>query len=158
MANGVIYLALAGLCRSLGTPLQRSIAKALNWLGPIHLLAPLRVLDLDSLELPAAHRLLYRVALPIASFGFVFGSVTRQMKSFFFSGLSGIAASVHKLTVEHLDKFFAWPVTLIVTGLVSMFASWIIPGGGRAGACGHGSPKSYFGSSSSPRSLTVRSP
>jgi len=127
MANGVIYLALAGLCRSLGTPLQRSIAKALNWLGPIHLLAPLRVLDLDSLELPAAHRLVYRVALPIASFGFVFGSVTRQMKSFFFSGLSGIAASVHKLTVEHLDKFFAWPVTLIVTGLVSMFASWIIP-------------------------------
>jgi serine/threonine protein kinase/uncharacterized membrane protein YgdD (TMEM256/DUF423 family) len=127
MVDGIVFLSLAGVCRWLDTPLQRAVAKALNWMGPLHLLAPLRILDLDSMELATSHRILYRFALPIASFCFVFASVTRQMKSFFFSGLSGIAASVHKLTVEHLDKFFAWPVTLIATGLVSMFASWILP-------------------------------
>jgi len=71
--------------------------------------------------------MIYRILLPIASFAFVFGSVTRQMKSFFFSGLGGIAAAVHKFTVEYLDKYFAWPVSLIITGIVWMFVSWLVP-------------------------------
>jgi hypothetical protein len=65
--------------------------------------------------------------LPIVSLGLVFGSVVRQMKSFFYSGLGGIAATVHKLTVEHLDKFFAWPVCLILTGIAWMLLSWLVP-------------------------------
>ena len=69
----------------------------------------------------------YRFLLPVASLAFVFGSVARQMKSFFFSGLAGIAAAVHKFTVEHLDKFFAWPVSLIITGIIWMFVSWLVP-------------------------------
>jgi len=59
--------------------------------------------------------------------GFVFGSVVRQMKAFFFSGLGGVAISVHKFTIEHLDKFFAWPISLIVTGIVWMAVSWLLP-------------------------------
>jgi serine/threonine protein kinase len=127
VCNGMFYLSLAGICRLLGTRLQRVLAQALNWLGPLHILATLRMLDSDQYELPAAHHLVYRFLLPIASICFVFGSVARQMKSFFFSGLAGIAASVHKFTVEHLDKFFAWPVSLIITGMFWMFVSWIVP-------------------------------
>jgi hypothetical protein len=127
LANGILYLTLAKICRRVGTPLQRSGAQVLNWLGSIHTLAPLRILDLDDMDVTAGHRLVYRWVLPVASLGFVFASVTRQMKSFFFSGLGGLAAAIHKISVEHLDRYFAWPVTLIVTGLVSMFASWIIP-------------------------------
>lgn len=124
--NGLIYLGLATLCRFMGTILQRRLAQILNWLGALHVLSPLRILDSDivSVSLP---RVIYRILLPIASFCFVFGSVARQMKSFFFSGLGGIAASVHKFTVEHLDKFFAWPISLIVTGIVWMFVSWLVP-------------------------------
>ena len=125
--NGLIYLGLATVCRCLGTILQRRLAQILNWLGPLHILSPLRILDLDALSVSESHQMIYRILLPIASFAFVFGSVTRQMKSFFFSGLGGIAAAVHKFTVEHLDKYFAWPISLIVTGITWMFVSWLVP-------------------------------
>jgi len=127
--NGLIYLGFATVCRFLGTILQRRLAQILNWLGPLHILSPLRVLDLDALSVSVSesHQMIYRILLPIASFAFVFGSVTRQMKSFFFSGLGGIAAAVHKFTVEYLDKYFAWPVSLITTGIVWMFVSWLVP-------------------------------
>jgi len=124
--NGLIYLGLATICRSLGTILQRRLAQALNWFGPLHILGTLKILDTEDFA-SEAHQLIYRILLPIASFAFVFSSVTRQMKSFFFSGLGGIAASVHKFTVEYLDKYFAWPVSLIVTGIVWMFVSWLVP-------------------------------
>ncbi|MCH7919140.1 MAG: DUF2157 domain-containing protein [Planctomycetes bacterium] len=127
IGNGLVYLIAAGLCRSIGTPLQRSLGTALNWLGALHVLTPLRILDLNSVALDEAHRMMYRCLLPVASLFFVLVSVTRQMKSFFYSGLAGITASVHKLTVEHLDKFFLWPLWLIVTGTVSMFIAWLIP-------------------------------
>lgn len=127
VCNGVFYLSLAGICRLMGTRLQRVMAQVLNWLGPLHILAVLRMLDNKEYNLPEFHYLIYRFLLPIASIGFVFGSVARQMKSFFFSGLAGIAASAHKFTVEHLDKFFAWPISLIITGIFCMFISWMVP-------------------------------
>jgi hypothetical protein len=127
LCNGIFYLGLAGMCRLLGTPLQRSLANALNWLGPIHILIALRILDLDYADLPDLHRWIYRFLLPIFSLSLVFGSVLRQMKSFFYTGLGGIAASVHKFTIKHLDKFFAWPVSLILSGILWMLLSWLIP-------------------------------
>ncbi len=125
--NGIIYLVLAGLCRLLGTPLQRLLAQVLNWLGSLHVLVALRMLDSKEYELPNSRLLIYRFMLPVASVGFVFGSVARQMKSFFFSGLAGVAVAVHRFTVEHLDKFFAWPVSLISAGIIWMLVSWLVP-------------------------------
>jgi len=131
--NGLIYLCLATVCRLLNTILQRQLGSILNWLGPLHILSPLRILDLGSSNgnspwlIEENHRIIYRTLLPIASFGFVFASVPKQMKSFFFSGLGGIAASVHKLTLEHLKDFFAWPVSLMITGIVWMLVSWLVP-------------------------------
>lgn len=128
VCNGMIYLGLATLCRRLGTILQRRLAQALNWLGPLHILTPLRILDLDEVSVAEGHQLVYRIVLPIASLGFVFASVTRQMKSFFFAGLGGVAAAVHKFTIEYLDKYFAWPISLITVGITCMFVSWLVPG------------------------------
>jgi hypothetical protein len=125
--NGLVYLGLAGVCRSLGTRLQRTLASILNWLGPIHILGTLRILDSDELEIPESHALIYRILLPIASLGFVFGSVVRQMKSFFFSGLAGTATAVQRFTAEYLKNFFAWPVSLIITGIIWMLVSWRAP-------------------------------
>ena len=127
LCNGIIYIGLALVCTRLRTPLQRSLAQVLNWLGPLHVLASLRMLDHDDASLSEIRRLVYRFLLPIVSLGLVFGSVLRQMKSYFYSGLGGIAAAVHKFTVEHLDKFFAWPVSLIITGVVWMLISWLVP-------------------------------
>ena len=125
--NGLIYLGLAGICRSLGTRLQRSLASILNWLGPIHILGTLRILDLEDLGISESHASVYRILLPIASIGFVFGSVVRQMKSFFFSGLAGIATAVQRFTAECLKDYFAWPVSLIITGIIWMLVSWRVP-------------------------------
>ena len=127
VCNGLIYLGLAGVCRLLGTRLQRTLAWIFNWLGPIHILSTLRILDLSDMPISEGHKVIYRVLLPIASFAFVFGSVARQMKSFFFSGLAGIATAVHKITTEYLKHYFAWPVLLIITGIVWMFVSWLVP-------------------------------
>ena len=125
--NGLIYLVLAGICRSLGTRLQRSLASILNWLGPVHILGTLRILDLKDLNISESHAVIYRILLPIASVGFVFGSVVRQMKSFFFSGLAGIATAVQRFTAEYLKNYFAWPVSLIITGIIWMLVSWRVP-------------------------------
>jgi serine/threonine protein kinase len=122
--NGLLYLILAGVCRSIGTPLQRKLASIFNWLGPIHIIAPLRILDDVG---PDTHALIYRILLPIASFAFVFGSVIRQMKSFFFSGLAGIAASIQSLTANYFDEYFTWPISLIITGIIWMLVSWLVP-------------------------------
>lgn len=121
--NGLIYLLLAGLCRRAGTRLQRRIAVFLNWLGPAHVMAPLRLLDAPGL----AHREIYRVALPVAATAFVLGSVIRQMKSFFFSGLAGLAVAVHVFTEEYFRRMFSWPIALVVTGILWMFISWLVP-------------------------------
>jgi hypothetical protein len=123
--NGLFYLGLASICTLLATRLQRTLAQLLNWLGPLHVLGTLRILD--EVSDSETRELIYRILLPIASFAFVFGSVTRQMKSFFFSGLAGIAASVHKLTKEYLKHYFSWPIALIMTGIVWMFVSWLVP-------------------------------
>jgi len=123
--NGLFYLALASTCGRMGTVLQRRIAQILNWMGPLHILYVLRALDSDNIN--HYHQIIYRILLPIASIAFVFSSVARQMKSFFFSGLAGIAAAVHKFTVEHLDKFFSWPVSLMVIGIVAMLVSVLVP-------------------------------
>jgi hypothetical protein len=74
-----------------------------------------------------AHNIVYRILLPITSLGFVLGSVMRQMKSFFFSGLIGIASSIHSFTINYFEEYFSWPIFLISIGIIWMLASWQIP-------------------------------
>jgi hypothetical protein len=124
IVNGLIYLVLAWVCRRQGTRLQRTLGQIFNWLGPLHLLVCLRVLDEFS---SGAHQDIYRFMLPVASLAFVFGSVSRQMKSFVFSGLSGLAVSVQKFTSEYFEDIFSWPIALIVLGLCFMLLSWWVP-------------------------------
>jgi serine/threonine protein kinase len=122
--NGLIYLILAWICRRQGTRLHRTLGQIFNWLGPLHLLVCLRVLD----ELGSgANQDIYRFMLPAASLAFVFGSVSRQMKSFVFSGLSGLAISVQKFTSEYFEDVFCWPIALILAGFCFMLLSWWVP-------------------------------
>ena len=123
--NGIIYFILAWTCRHLSTPLHRSIGQIFYWLGPIHILGAIQTSD--KLVNGDTRQMFYRVALPIASLCFIFGSVPRQMKSFLFSGLFGFAAAVFKFTDEYFDNVFYWPITLIIIGVLFMLLSWWIP-------------------------------
>ncbi len=125
ICNGVVYLCLAKICQIGGTRLQRTLAQVLNWLGPLHILLTLRVLD--DMVSPGLKQLIYRILLPSASLFFVFSSVSRQMKSFFFSGLAGIAVAVQKFTKAYFDTYFSWPVSLIFAGILFMILSWFLP-------------------------------
>ena len=124
IANGLFYLLLAWVCRRQGTRLHRTLGLIFNWLGPLHLLSCLRVLDQFS---SGTHQDVYRFLLPAASLAFVFGSVSRQMKSFVFSGLAGLAVSVQKITSEYFEDVFTWPIALIVVGFCFMLLSWWVP-------------------------------
>lgn len=125
ICNGVLYLCLAKICQVQKTRLQRVLAQVFNWLGPVHILLTLRVLD--GLVNSEVKQLAYRILLPSASLFFVFSSVSRQMKSFFFSGLAGIAVAVQKFTRAYFDTYFSWPVSLIFTGILFMLLSWCLP-------------------------------
>jgi hypothetical protein len=92
-------------------------------------LLPLRVLDNGGYDTSVLGKLrIYEKALPIASLGFVFASVPRQMKPFFFAGLVGLGISIERLTVRHFSHDFRWPVFLILMGLVFMVLAWVWPG------------------------------
>jgi serine/threonine protein kinase len=123
--NGLIYFGLARLCRRQGTRLQRTLGQIFNWLGPLHVLGALRASD--EFVSGDVRQFIYRTALPVASLAFIFGSVSRQMKSFVFSGLSGIAVSVQKFTTEYFEDIFFWPIILILLGILFMLLSWWLP-------------------------------
>lgn len=125
---GLIFLAVAGIYRTVGTRLHRRLAEALNWIGSLCVLLPLRFLDSGRFEKSLVGQLrLYEKALPIASLAFIFGSVPRQMKSFFFAGLIGLGISIQRLTVRHFSDDFRWPVGLIAAGLTFMLLAWLCP-------------------------------
>ncbi len=70
---------------------------------------------------------LFEVLLPAGAIFFVFASVSKQMKSFFFSGLFYIALSVIQLTYEHFENRFSWPVLLAAAGFVLILIAWRFP-------------------------------
>ena len=126
---GLVFLAVAGGFRAVGTRLFRRLAEALNWFGSLSVLLPLRVLDNGRYDGSVLGRMrVYEKALPIASLAFIFASVPRQMKPFFFAGLVGLGISIERLTVRHFSEDFRWPVFLTLTGLVFMVLAWVWPG------------------------------
>lgn len=126
--NGLVFLSVASCYRAVGTRLHRRLAEALNWLGSLSVLLPLRVLDSGKYEASLVGKWrLYEKALPIASLAFIFGSVPRQMKPFFFAGLIGLGISVQRLTVRYFTDDFRWPVLLVVIGLTFILAAWLFP-------------------------------
>ncbi len=126
---GLVFLAVAGGLRAVGTRLFRRLAEGLNWMGSLCVLLPLRVLDSGRYDTSVIGQLrVYEKALPVASLAFVFASVPRQMKPFFFAGLIGLGISIERLTVRHFSEDFRWPVLLILAGLVFMVLAWVWPG------------------------------
>jgi len=123
VANGLVYLVLGNLSRELGTPTGRRIGALFNWLGPVHILIPLWILD----GWGTAHREIYRFLLPAVSMVLVLGSVFRQRKTYLLCGLLGLGAAVGVLTREYFKSAFAWPVGLLALGLVWIVVAWLVP-------------------------------
>lgn len=127
MINGALYLAIGLLAdRSTSSAWLRRIGSLLFWLAPSHLLIPVLRLENDW-PLFASAWTLPELLLPIVALAFIFASVPKQMKSFFFSGLFYTAVSVQRLTARHFENKFAWPVALAAAGLTLALIAWRRP-------------------------------
>ena len=125
--NGIIYLLLGLFAdRSEISRWLRKIATFLFWLVPSHILAPILFLEDEWAVLPG-NWTVAEILLPLGALFFIFISVPKQMKSFFFSGLFYMAVSIQRLTARHFEDTFAWPIALATGGFLLTLAAWRYP-------------------------------
>ncbi|HEU0184456.1 MAG TPA: protein kinase [Blastocatellia bacterium] len=130
--NALIYLALQYACERVSSPQTRWVARAFRFFIPGHVMMSLLLLGLaasglwersptdNSLRLEAR---LFEVLLPAVACLFVFGSVVKQMKNFFVTGLLFLGIGVVRLQQDLFKDRAAWPLSLIVIGFLLMFAA-----------------------------------
>lgn len=130
MANGLLYLGLGWLAdRSVRSFWLRRIAMFLFWLTPSHVLVPMLLLEVDGAwAILPGNWTLPQLLLPLGATCFIFASVPKQMKSFFFSGLFYVGVGVQRLTARHFEDVLAWPIALTVVGLLLAVLAWRRPG------------------------------
>jgi hypothetical protein len=127
--NALIYLALQFACERVSSPQTRWVAKSFRFFIPGHVLTSLLLLGLAASGLweqsPADNNLrlearLFEVLLPFVACLFVFGSVSRQMKNFFVTGLLFLGIGVVRLQQDLFKDRAAWPLALLVIGFSLM--------------------------------------
>ncbi len=132
MLNALLYLAFQSFCERFGSPQLRSAGRAFRFVIPGHVLTSLLLLGLEATRrwtaepASAALRLearLFEILLPIAACVFVFGSIPKQMKNFFATGLLFLAIGIVRLQQELFRNRGLWPMCLLLLGLVLMFVA-----------------------------------
>jgi len=132
IVNAGIYFALQVVCERFSSPQMRAVAKAFRFLIPGHVMTSLLLLGLAATERwgesPADAGMRFEarmleVLLPAVACCFVFGSVPKQMKNFFASGLLFLAIGVVRLQQNLLKDSALWPLGLIAIGTLLMLAA-----------------------------------
>lgn len=128
--NAGIYVALQALSDRFPSAQMRAVAKAFRFVVPGHVLTSLLLLGLAATarweESPADAGLrqearIFEVLLPVAACLFVFASIPKQMKNFFVTGLLFLAVGIVRLQQNLLKDKAAWPVALLIAGLLLMW-------------------------------------
>ena len=132
LINAALYLILQTILERFHSTQLRGVAKAFRFVLPGHVMGSLLLLGIAASDLwnktPADLSLrfearLFEVLLPITACAFVFGSVPKQMKNFFVSGLLFLAVGVVRLQQDLLRDRALWPVALLLAGLTLMLAA-----------------------------------
>jgi serine/threonine protein kinase len=130
--NALIYLALQYACDLVSSPQTRWVAKSFRFFIPGHVMTPLLLLGLAASNLweqsPTDNNLrlesrLFEVLLPLTACLFVFGSVAKQMKNFFVTGLLFLGIGIVRLQQDLFSDRAAWPITLVLIGFALMLAA-----------------------------------
>ncbi len=128
--NAGVYFVLQLLCEQERSARMRTVGKAFRFVIPGHVLIPLFLLGLEASRLwdesPASLSLrhearAFEVLLPVAACIFVLLSIPKQMKNYLASGMLFLAVGIIRLQQDWLRDHVAWPVTLVLTGLLLMF-------------------------------------
>jgi serine/threonine protein kinase len=130
--NALIYLALQYACERVSSPQTRWVAKSFRFFIPGHVMMSLLLLGLTASNLwaqsPTDNSLkfearLFESLLPFAACLFVFGSVSKQMKNFFVTGLLFLGIGIVRLQQDLFRDRAAWPLALLVIGFSLMLAA-----------------------------------
>ena len=130
--NALIYLALQYACERVSSPQTRWVAKSFRFFIPGHVMTSLLMLGLAASNLwersPADNGLkletrFFEVFLPFVACLFVFGSVAKQMKNFFVTGLLFLGIGVVRLQQDLFRDRAAWPLALLAIGFSLMLAA-----------------------------------
>jgi protein kinase-like protein len=130
--NAGIYLVLQSICERFPSEQMRWVAKSFRFVIPGHVLTSMLLLGLEGSqrwqEAPARGDLrfearTFEVLLPCAACAFVFGSIPKQMKNFFATGMLFLAVGIVRLQQDLFKDRGAWPLVLLLAGLALMFAA-----------------------------------
>jgi hypothetical protein len=122
MLNAALYFALQIACERVNSPQMRMVAKSFRFVIPGHVMTSLLLLGLAA---PPEHReaRVFEILLPIVACIFVLGSIPKQMKNFFASGMLFLAIGLVRLQQDFLKGRALWPVSLLLIGLLLMVAA-----------------------------------
>lgn len=130
--NAGIYLLLQGMFERFHSSQLRMVAKAFRFVIPGHVMTSLLLLGLEASRLweesPAQVAMrrearIFESLLPIVACAFVFGSIPKQMKNFFASGLFFLAIGIVRLQQDFFHDRALWPIALILIGVSLQAAS-----------------------------------
>ncbi len=122
LANAGAYLVLQWVCEVHWSAQMRAVARAFRFVIPGHVLVSLFLLGVAAPDGTREFRV-FEILLPLAAAGFVFGSIPRQMKNFFASGLLFLAIGLVRLQQNLFRERALWPACLLVLGLLLMLAA-----------------------------------
>jgi hypothetical protein len=127
--NAGLYFALQIACERVSSPQMRMVAKSFRFVIPGHVMTSLLLLGLaasdrwEKAPADAGMRLearLFEVLLPVVACVFVLGSIPKQMKNFFASGMLFLAIGLVRLQQDFFKDRAWWPIGLLLTGSLLM--------------------------------------
>jgi predicted Ser/Thr protein kinase len=119
--NAGIYFALDRVCDWTRWAQMRVVGKAFRFVIPGHVMTSLLLLGLSAQYEQEAR--IFEWLLPATACVFVFGSIPRQMKNFFASGLLFFAIGGYRLQQQVFRDRAIWPAFLVATGLALMITA-----------------------------------
>ena len=130
--NASIYLIVQLVSERLGTPQMRRAAQWFRFVIPGHVMISLLLLGITAADLwresPASLALrretrFFELTLPLVACLFVFGSIPKQMKNYFVSGLAFLAIGIVRLQRDLFQDRALWPLSLLLAGLLLMIVA-----------------------------------
>jgi serine/threonine-protein kinase len=123
--NAGIYFLLQVISERFSLPQMRIVARSFRFVIPGHVMTSLLLLGLSASAL-AGNRFearVFEVLLPLVACLFIFGSIHRQMKNFFATGLLFLAIGIVRLQHDLFRDRALWPIALLGIGIALMFAA-----------------------------------
>ena len=125
LINAGIYIALQAFFDRFPSSQKRAVAKTFRFVIPGHVLVPLLLLGIEATKRASGsyEARIFEVLLPLAACVFVFAGIPKQMKNFFATGLLFLAIGIVRLQQNWLKDQPAWPISLLVLGVLLMLSA-----------------------------------